>query len=178
LLPHRFSYYTDDLAIVTWYGALIVEPSPEDIDVQYVLEFANAQLLELRVYDDALDRELTKVYTRIAAMRTGPTAQLGRRYAPLLGHLQSLVADTSEFVERVANAFKVTDDVYLARIYSAALEVFGGRTWRSGIDRKLDSLRDTYTMLSEEARAVRAEMLELAIILLIAAEIVIGLFRH
>jgi len=49
LLPHRFSYYTDDLTILTWDNALVVEPSPGDTDVQYILEFANAQLLELRV---------------------------------------------------------------------------------------------------------------------------------
>ena len=51
LLPHRFSYYGDDLAILTWDSALVVEPGEHDTDLQYVLEFANAQLLELRYYD-------------------------------------------------------------------------------------------------------------------------------
>ena len=48
--------------------------------------------------------------------------------------------DTPEkIVERVENSLKVTDDVYLARIYAAALEIFRGRVWRAGIDRKLSS---------------------------------------
>jgi hypothetical protein len=42
LLPHRFSYYPDDLAILTWDNALIVEPRADDTDVQFLLEFANA----------------------------------------------------------------------------------------------------------------------------------------
>ena len=58
LLPHRFSYYGDDLTILTWDNALVLEPVAEDTDVQYILEFANAQLLELRFYDAVLDTEL------------------------------------------------------------------------------------------------------------------------
>ena len=101
----------------------------------------------------------------------------GRRYAALLSRLQPQVADSTELVERVENALKVTDDVYLARVYSAALELFRGRTWRAGIDRKLAILRDTYAMLNDEAQAGRSEALEMAIVLLIVAEIVMAVAR-
>ena len=86
-----------------------------------------------------------------------------------------LVADTTDIVERVENAFKVTEDVYLARIYLAALEIFRGAAWRHGIDRKLAILRDTYGMLNAESQAARGEALELAIVLLIVGEIVLSL---
>jgi len=179
LLPHRFSYYPDDVAIVTWENALVVEPAPGDTDVQYVLEFANAQLLEFRVYDAGLDAELPAMYDRVAAARRSRWGVVGRGYAAVLGELQTLVADSTELVERAENALKVTDDVYLARIYSAALEIFRGRAWRSGIDRKLAIIRDTYTMLNAEAQAWRAEMLEIANVLLIVAELVVALVgRH
>jgi len=171
LLPHRFSYYADDLAILTWDNALVIEPAPNDTDVQFILEFANAQLLELRYYDALLDGELPKMYDRIAALRARPRMLLGRRFVPLLTELQTIVADTTELVERVENSLKVTDDVYLARVYSSALEIFRGRAWRSGIDRKLAIIRETYGMLNAEAQAARAEALELAIVLLIVAEI-------
>lgn len=178
LLPNRFSYYNDDLAILSWDNALIVEPDIEDTDVQYILEFANAQLLELRVYDAMLDAELPRMYTRVAAARRGGISRLGRRYAPVLGELQTLVADSTELVERVENSLKVTDDVYLARIYAAALEIFRGRVWRGGVDRKLSIIRDTYGMLNAEAQASRAEALEIAIVLLIVAELLLALFAH
>jgi hypothetical protein len=178
LLPHRFTYYGDDLTLLTWDNALVVEPEPHDTDVQFILEFANAQLLELRFYDAVLDAQLPQMYDRVEAARRGRGIILTRRYAPLLADLQRTVADSTELVERVENALKVTDDVYLARIYSAALEIFRGRAWRSGIDRKLGIIRETYAMLNAESQAARAEALEVAIVLLIVAEIVMALLGH
>lgn len=176
LLPHRFSYYTDDLTILTWDNALVVEPSPGDTDVQYILEFANAQLLELRVYDALLDAELPAMYDRVASARPRHLALLQRRFAGLLADLQALVADSTELVERVDSALKVTDDVYLARIYTAALDIFRGREWRAGIDRKRAIIRETYGMLNAEAQAARAEALEVLIIALITAELLLAVF--
>lgn len=177
LLPHRFSYYLDDLAILTWERALVVEPGEHDTDLQYVLEFANAQLLELRYYDAILDGELPRMYDAIEAARRKPSVFPGRRFAALLSRLQTVVADTTEVVEQVENALKVTDDVYLARVYSSALEIFRGRTWRTGIDRKLGILRDTYAMLNAEVQFARSETLEIAIVLLIVAEFVLAFVR-
>lgn len=177
LLPNRFSYYQDDLTLLTWDNALVVEPSAtgsDETDVQYVLEFANAQLLELRVYDAVLDGELPRMYDRIAAVRRRGLTVFNRRYAALLAGLQVLVADSTELVERVENSLKLTDDVYLARIYAAALEIFRGRTWRSGVDRKLAIIRETYDMLNAESQAARSEALEVVIVLLIVAELVLA----
>lgn len=171
LLGSRFSYYTDDLAVITWDNALIVEPREEDVDVEYVLEFANAQLLELRVYDDQLDEELPTLYDRIAAARR---RLLSGRFQKVLAQVQARVADVTEIIERADNALKVTDDVYLARIYEKALELFRERSWRSGIDRKLGIFRDTYAMLNDETQSMRSELLELTIVLLIVFEIVMG----
>jgi hypothetical protein len=179
LLPHRFSYYTDDLTILTWDNALIVEPSADDADVQYILEFANAQLLELRVYDAILDAELPRMYDRVAVARPRGAGLLRGRYARLLSYMQALVADSTELVERVESALKVTDDVYLARIYTAALEIFRGREWRAAIDRKLSIIRETYDMLNAESQAARSEALELLIVVLIMLEILLAVFlRH
>ena len=177
LLPHRFSYYTDDLAILTWENALVVDPAAGETDVEYVLEFANAQLLELRYYDALLDAELPRMYDRAAATRSGRLNFLRRGYGRLLADLQRQVADSTEIVERVENALKVTDDVYLARIYAAALEIFRGRAWRSGIDRKLGIIRETYSMLNSEAQVSRSEVLEVMIVLLIVAELVLAFLR-
>ena len=173
MLPHRFSYYADDLAILTWENALVVDPaSAEETDVEYVLEFANAQLLELRYYDALLDAELPRIYDRVTEHRAG---RYFRRFTQLLADLQTLVADSTETVERAENALKVTDDVYLARIYTAALEIFRARAWRAGIDRKLAIIRETYEMLNAQAQAVRSELLEATIVALIVLEIVLAL---
>ena len=173
LLSPRYAYFDDDLAILAWNGALVVEPSAEDTDVEYVLEFANAQLLELRFYDHVLDGEIPRIYGEIAAARRS-FHLIGRRYSRLLATLQSRVADATELIERVENSLKVTDDVFLARIYAAALEIFRGRTWRSGIDRKVSIVRDAYSMLNAESVERRSEALEIIIIALIAVELIVA----
>ena len=176
LLSPRFSYYEDDLAVLAWRAALVVEPVAEDTDVQYVLEFANAQLLELRYYDTLLDAELPRLYDEIVSARRGFHV-LGRRFSRLLAKLQARVADVTESVERAEHSLKMTNDVYLARVYSAALEIFRGSAWRRGIDRKIELIRDAYTMLNAESQARRAEVMELIIIGLIAFEIVMAMVR-
>ena len=178
LLSRRFSYTEHDLAVLSWDAALVVEPAAGDQDVEFVLEFANAQLLELRVYDAYLDAELPQLYDRASLARRGPTALLVRRFENVLAGLHTLVADTTEVVERVENGVKVTNDVYLARIYLAALAMFREDAWRLGVARKLGIFRDTYAMLNDEAQTARGNVLEVIIIVLIVIEVVMGLIRH
>jgi hypothetical protein len=172
LLRHVHSYYGDDLVVLTWDRAFILEPSGDD-DVADVLEVANAQLLELRYYDALLDRELPRTYARAAAVR-GRRPLLLRRYARAAHQMRALVAEITLITEKVDNALKVTEDVYLARVYTSALEVFRFRYWTASIDRKLSLIRDTYTALYDEAVATRAEWLEVAIVALILLEIVLA----
>ena len=175
LVPHRFSYFQDDLTVLTWDAALVVEPRADDRDVEIVLEFANAQLLELRMFDQQLDAELPALYDRVEVARTRRRPRLAGRFRALLSDLQTRVADITEIVERVENSLKVVNDVYLARIYSATLELFREQAWRRGIERKLGILRETYTMLNAEAQSARAELLEVIIVLLIVAELFLAL---
>ena len=178
LLSRRFSYTDQDLTVLSWDAALVVEPVQADQDVEFLLEFANAQLLELRVYDAYLDAELPQLYDRASLARRGPAALLVRRFEHILAGLHTLVADTTEVVERVENGLKVTNDVYLARIYQAALALFREDAWRLGLARKLQIFRDTYSMLNDEAQTARGNVLEVIIILLIVIEVVMGLIRH
>lgn len=178
LLSRRFSYTEQDLTVLSWDAALVLEPTAADQDVEFLLEFANAQLLELRVYDAYLDAELPQLYDRASLARRGPAALLVRRFEHVLAGLHTLVADTTEVVERVENGLKVTNDVFLARIYQAALALFREDAWRLGLSRKLGIFRDTYAMLNDEAQTARGNVLEVIIILLIVVEVVLGLIRH
>jgi len=178
LVPHRFSYYEDDLVVLSWESALVVEPRVEDRDVEYVLEFANAQLLELRLYDLQLDAEVPRLYDRVEAARARRIPRLAGRFRSLLSDLQTQVADVTETVERVENSLKVINDVYLARVYSTALTLFKEDDWQRSIDRKLGILRDTYAMLNTESQSARTELLEIAVVLLIVAELVLGLLSR
>jgi hypothetical protein len=177
LLQQRFSYFTDDLVVLTWDRAFIYEPRG-DSDVADVVEVANAQLLEMRYYDELLDAELPRMYDLVEAARRRVSILGARRYARLARRLYATVAEVTELAEKVDNALQVTEDVYLARIYAAALNVFRVRTVSAAVDRKLAIVRDTYTALYDEASGSRAELMEIAVIALIALEIMLALWRR
>jgi hypothetical protein len=177
LLRSRFSWYTDDLVVITWDRAFIVEPRG-DTDVADALEVANAQLLEMRYYDELLDDELPQMYDLVETARRGRNAFGTRRYATLARRLHTLVAEVTELTEKVDNALQVTEDVYLARVYAAALELFRVAPMRDGVERKLAIIRETYAALYDEASAARSELMEIAIIILILVEVVNALVRH
>ena len=123
LLRRRFSYYDDDLVVLTWDRAFIYEPRG-DSDVADVLEVANVQLLEMRYYDELLDDELPRMNTLVETARGGLNVLASRRYARLARKLYTLVAEVTELTEKVDNALQVTEDVFLARVYAAALDLF------------------------------------------------------
>jgi len=177
LLRNRFSYYTDDLVALTWDRAFIYEPRG-DSDVLDVLEVANAQLLEMRYYDELLDDELPRMYDLVESTRRASGLLSSRRFSVLARRLYTLVAEVTELTEKADNALQVTEDVYLARIYSAALELFRVRLVSGAVDRKLAIIRDTYAALYEEASSGRAALMELAIVVLIVMEVVLALVRH
>jgi len=176
LLRHRYSYYTDDLVVLTWDRAFIYEPRG-DSDVIDVLEVANAQLLEMRYYDELLDAELPRMYDLVEATRRRWALPGARRFADLARKLYTLVAEVTELTEKVDNALQVTEDVYLARIYAAALDLFRVPTVSAAVDRKLSIIRDTYAALYDEASGSRSEVLEIFVLVLIAVEIVLAVVR-
>jgi hypothetical protein len=175
LLARRFSYYTDDLVVLTWDRAFIYEPR-RDTDVADVLEVANAQLLEMRYYDELLDDELPRMYDLVEATRSWSFAP--RRFANLARRLYGLVAEVTELTEKVDNALQVTEDVYLARVYTAALDLFRVKLVSDAVDRKLAIIRDTYQALYDESASARAGIMEAAVVLLIVVEIVVAIWPH
>jgi hypothetical protein len=177
LLSRRFSYYTDDLVVLTWDRAFVYEPRGET-DVADVIEVANAQFLQMRYYDELLDAELPRMYDLVEDATRRVT--LGpRRFAGLARRLYTLVAEVTELTEKVDNALQVTEDVYLARVYAAALELFRVKSVSDAVDRKLAIIRDTYAALYDEAASSRAGLMEGAVVVLILVEIVLALFgRH
>jgi hypothetical protein len=177
LLRSRFSYYEDDLTVLTWDRAFLYDPRG-DSDVADALEVANVQLLEMRYYDELLDDELPRMYALVAQTRKGVNLMAPRRFAALARTLYTMVAEVTELTERVDNALQVTEDVFLARVYAAALQLFRVRQLEQAVERKLEIIRDTYRALYEEASAIRGAAMEAAVVLLILVEIVVAVIYH
>jgi hypothetical protein len=176
LLRRRFSFFPDDLVVITWDRAFIYDPR-HSADVAEVLEIANAQLLEMRAYDEMLDAEMPRVREMVQETRRRTPLRDAHRYKHLARRLYSLVAEVSEMTERIDNALQVTGNVYLASIYESAMELFRVPVVSAAVDRKLAIIRETYDMLRDEAAAARGEALELSVLILIALEVVLSLIH-
>ncbi|OPX88805.1 MAG: hypothetical protein A4E53_01764 [Pelotomaculum sp. PtaB.Bin104] len=174
-LRNSFSYGLDDLAIITWDSALVHDPSGS-ADIPDLLEFANAQLLELRYYDNLLTGEMKKMYGAIEeAEKLGSFRRLNH-YRRIMGRLMELIVDVTEITERIDNSLKVTEDVFYARVYSTTLSIFRTKTWEESINRKINIINQSYSMLSNRNVNQRSELLELTIVLLILIEVFLGVF--
>ena len=170
-LKHRFSYYPEDLVIVHYDNAFVIEPS-DSSDVFDILEFANAQILELRYYDHVLDKQLAWIYRELSRRRVVSAFRV-RDYEKLAKRVTEIVTELTEVTEKVDNALKVTEDVYYARIYRAAMTLFRSSDWEQSIKEKLQVVTNTAKMIYDEISTKRGHLLELGIIILIVIEIVI-----
>jgi hypothetical protein len=166
----RVSFGRDDVAVIDWSAALLVDREPDD--VRSVLEFANLQLLEVRFLDAALDRALDRSYEVVSSARRRFSA-FGRSGWSRrdLAEIGSFEVEGAILFERVGNAIKLVGDQYLARVYRAASQRFRLAEWNSGILRKLETIESLYRKVSDRASGARAEALEWIIIALIAIEI-------
>jgi hypothetical protein len=175
-LATTLSYYEDDLILLTWNTAIIIDTEEEARqDAMLLLEIANAQLLAFRTYGARVDSDLSKIAPRMARMRRfgwWPLVFSSRRF---LGEVHSLIADITDTSARVENALQVTEDVYWARVYAAALTVLRVDVFRTGVANGVRVLRETASLLHDEAETAWTSLLEILVIVLIAVELVVAL---
>jgi hypothetical protein len=166
-LAGRTSFSTEDLTIVDWNAALLIDP--EGDDVQAVLEFANVELLEMRYLDQKLDRALDQSYETLSKRLNFP--KLLGYYGADLRRVAELQVDNATLFEGVNNTLKLLGDQYLARVYRLINRRFHLDEWDSSIIRKLQTLESIYEKISDQASNRRMEVLEWVIIFLIAFSI-------
>jgi hypothetical protein len=172
VLAHHYTYLEDDLAVLHWNSALVVEPSGVQ-DIPDLLELATAHLLELRYYDALLDRELHRIYDVIEAGGSPVQNILKRRYRKLQRETAALLLELSEMTERLENAVKIVGDFYLARVYLSAVRRFRLPAWQETVLGKQKLVSDVNDLIGRSADTSRMELLELAIIILIMLSILV-----
>jgi hypothetical protein len=171
VLKNSFSYLVDDLVIVDWNSALVVEPTGSRI-VPFVLELATSQLLEFRYYDGILENELARVYDYVEKARP---RVLRSPYGAMTREVLRRFMELTEFTERVDNSIKSVGDFYLARVYHSAIGRFRVPEWRESVESKLRLVARAYELLKGEVEVSRAQLLEIIVVILIAFELVTAL---
>ncbi len=170
-LTGRLSYSPADLTFVDWNAALMVGASaggPANDDELAVLEYANVELLEMRVLDDRMDEALDAAFA---------AAHRGRWWAQAadLATVAKLQVEAALMFEAVNNAAKLIGDQYLSRLYHAAAKRLHLGEWDATILRKLQTLESLYEKMNDRRTNRQMEILEWIIIVLITAEIVMSL---
>lgn len=174
VLRNAFSYLDDDLVLIDWNSAFVVEPSGSRI-VPFVLELATSQLLEFRYYDGILERELTQVYDYVEKARP---RIIRSPYGALMRKVVRRFMELTEFTERVDNTIKSVGDFYLARVYQSAIGRFRVPEWRESVESKLTLIARAYELLKGEVEVSRAQLLEVIVVVLIAVEVIAALRGH
>ena len=174
VLKNAFSYLVDDLVIVDWNSAFVVEPSGSRM-VPFVLELATSQLLEFRYYDGIIERELARVYDHVEKARP---RIIRSPYGALTRQVMRRLMELTEFTERVDNAIKSVGDFYLARVYLSAINRFRVPDWRESVESKLGLISRAYSLLKGEVEVSRAQLLEIIVVVLILIEVVAALRGH
>jgi hypothetical protein len=176
VVKNSLSYTVNDLVMLSWDSALICDPeSPTDIID--LIEFANVQVLELRYYDRELTRGMEKMYDDIEHADRLSQFRRSRKYHAIMAAQMEMYAEISEIIEKVDNLIKVTEDIYYARVYATTLKVLRSGQWSESVTRKIDVIRENYSMLSDEVRIQHSNFLEWVIIILIALEFVLAIWQ-
>src|ERR1700677_4716099 len=159
------SYYENDLAVLDWDAALIVQ-EPEQLDeILYVLELANLQLAELEAYDRILDTALERSYRDLARQP--------RRSREVMRELREIRVDLARFSDELSNITKFFGDWHLARLYENIAARFHLGDWHRTIDKKLDALDDLYQLLSQDRTNQWMLTLEVTIVLLFVVDLIL-----
>ncbi|MDB5036481.1 MAG: hypothetical protein JWQ35_9 [Bacteriovoracaceae bacterium] len=173
ILENLFQYAEDDLVLVDWNSAVVLEPSGLR-EIPDVLEFALTHLLEVRYYDDLLDKRLAELYDSVEA---GRNKYFGRQFSLISKDANTRFIEFSEFMERMGNSLKVVGDFYLARIFRGALRRFRVHDWQENITRKMNVLAQVSELIQGENNVRRSHLLEIIIIVLILFELLAPLAR-
>ncbi len=167
-IKNPISYYPNDLVIIDWNAALVYDPG-FGYDVLDVIEHAVIQLLELRAYDEYLDKTLDETYDYMD--RYKGWYNLIAPYEKKLEALSEVRLDVIEVIEKVENSLKLIGDLYLAKVYSEASQRFYLNKWKESVNSKLDTIMTTYSMLTTKVEFRRNFILEVTIVALFVLDI-------
>ncbi len=169
-LRHSLSYTTEDVTVVDWDSALVVDRSGYFDDVLYMIELANLQLEEYKLLDDRLDRHFLEAYGDLEHYHKAP--RIFALPTARLRALRSYRMDITKMSEEVSNITKFVGDWYLARVYLACKDRFHLHHWETSVDQKLLELDRLYSLVQTEIGHRRTLVLEIMVVALFLFDVV------
>ncbi|MBU4348256.1 hypothetical protein KJ671_01990 [Patescibacteria group bacterium] len=158
----QFKYAKDDLTIIDWDGAFLFDPKGDFEESIDLFQLASFQLLRYRILDEDLSERIQKAYKLIqlnehkgffAKFKTKEVSQAFKEIIRIRS--QSI----SQF-EALDRDIKLIGDWYSARIYDLLSKKFKLDIWANNVKRKLDTLEDIYTIVSENLGMSKIQVAE------------------
>lgn len=176
ILDTAVGYYRGDFIIVDSGAAFVYD---EDfLEFLDLFEFGNIQHLELMYFDQILANRLNRLYERkgtlIPKRQFFPFVGLPRNPVSELGRLK---VDISVITEQLQNSIKVANDPFLNEIYGLLADKLDLKGWKRAIDNKLEIITGINAVYYHRLETIRAEILEVLIVLLIIIEIILGIVK-
>ena len=168
------SYYQNDLVVVDWDAALIIDEKADFDEALYIMELANLQLAELEAYDRMLDDSLERSYRDLAQRGLHSRGHV-------LRDLREIRIDMARVSDELMNITKFFGDWHLARIYEHLAARFHLGDWHRAVEEKLKTLDELYGILKHDQNNRWMLLLEVTIVLLFVIDLVIlflGLRGH
>lgn len=170
VLKHRMSYLVDDLVVPAWNAAFVLDTAASVPPILEIFEFANSQLLEFRYHDEQLESQLTRAYAELQQPRL-VDRWTGRRHRRAARRLQAVLIDVNELTDHAENALKFVGDIYAARLFTQVSARLQLDEWKRNVQEKLKTLDDIYRFAVEQTGMAQANILELAIVLIMVVEL-------
>lgn len=164
-VAHALTYYRQDLAVLDWDAALLIDQPKALEETLHILELANLELCQLEAYDATLDGVLERAYRDVG---DGPRL-LGR--GRVLRELGELRIDLARLNDELENYTKFFGDWHLARVYKTMAGRFHLAEWQRSIGAKLRTLDEIYQLLKQDLNNRVMIILEALIVLLFIVDL-------
>lgn len=170
-LQTSLRYDKEDLTVIEWDGALLLDKDGLFDENITLIELANIQLLSLRALDSRLSSEIG-LFKGFGDFRTPNIFRLSR-------FLKSIISVRSRSLlelDEIDNSIKLYGDWYSAKLYSIAAKKLYLASWREAVEQKLNLLENMFEMVGQRQGEIYNVTLEISIVLLIALEIILLVF--
>jgi len=175
VMGNSISCYPNDLLVAGWAAAFVADTPDGALATCQLLEFANAQLLELRHYGRRVREVLNGLHrvqeNRRMWLRRWHTVREAER-------LNQIRLDVVELMERSDNSLRVLGDMFYARAYRIVSHRLGVDDYRKLLEDRVHTAGELYQFLVGEFNHSRAFTLEAMVVIILVVELAMALTGH
>lgn len=160
------SYYKNDLTVIDWDAALIIDELKDFSEPLYIMELANLHLTELEAYDRLLDRALERSYRDLGS-------RAFRKRSEIIFQLREIRIDLARYNDELSNITKFFGDWHLARLYETISSRFHLPDWHRNVEVKVKTLDQLYQLLHDAQSTQWMLVLEITVVFLFIIDLVV-----